>query len=66
MPYYKESSTDCSHLAELVVRHNSGQYYDVADRLAKHLCLSPRDRLRLRRRVKHLIEGGVTYLQLEE
>jgi hypothetical protein len=40
---------DCRRLADLCLRHQSGDYYEAAERLADHLKLPPQARLKLKR-----------------
>lgn len=46
---------DCRRLARLCLRHNSGDYYEVAETLAAQLELKPKDRRRVRRIIAHYI-----------
>ena len=47
---------DCRKLAKLCLRHNSGDYYEVAETLATQLGLKPKDRRRVRRIIAHYIK----------
>ena len=66
MPYLRRNPlpSDPDYLAELVVRHRDPNYYEVASRLANKLALKPADRLKLRKRVRHLLEGSYIKVKL--
>ena len=68
MPYLRRTPlpSDPNYLAELVVRHVDPNYYEVVNRLASQLELRPADRLKLRRRVKYLVEGYYSRLKLNK
>lgn len=58
-------AADCRALAELVLRHKNGivqDHYEIAERLAEKLRLTPRERLVLRQELRHYLEG--TYLRV--
>ena len=64
MPYLKaKRCVDCDHLAELVLRRG-GNHYDSAERLAKHLQLKPRDKLKLKNNLRRMLEGS--YLKVRK
>lgn len=47
---------DHRRLARLCLRHNSGDYYEAADNLAKQLALAPKDQQRVKRIIAHYIK----------
>ena len=58
-------AADCRALAELVLRHKEGivqGHYEIAERMAEKLGLTPRERLVLRQELRHYLEG--TYLRV--
>lgn len=65
MPYEEaRREADCPTLARLVLRHRDDSHYEVADRLAKQLGLSAREKLRLRQQLRRYLEGTYTDVTL--
>jgi hypothetical protein len=68
VPYFshgKQASDDCpncEYLAQLVIRRCDGNYFEAADRLGDHFGLRPKDKLKLRVRVRKLLSVS-PYLQ---
>lgn len=65
MPYLKvKDCVDCGYLAELVLRRGGDDHYDAVERLAKHLRLKPKDKLKVKSNLRRMLEGS--YLKVRK
>ena len=48
---------NCRRLARLCLRHNSGDYYEVADRLAAQLKLNPNAKRRVMKLITNYVQA---------